>query len=53
MAAGIPYDSDAARGVCGAVTAILHGAANRTSAELAHAVGHSTATTRSGALSCA
>ena len=30
---------DAARGVCGAITALLHGAANLTSAELAAAVG--------------
>lgn len=39
MASGLPYDSDAARGLCGAVTALLHGAANRTSTELAAAVG--------------
>jgi ribonucleoside-diphosphate reductase alpha chain len=39
MAAGLPYDSDAARGLCGAMTALLHGAANLTSAELAAAVG--------------
>jgi ribonucleoside-diphosphate reductase alpha chain len=39
MSAGLPYDSDAARGLCGTVTALLHGAANRTSAELAAAVG--------------
>ena len=39
MAAGLPYDSDAARGLCGAITALLHGAANLTSAELASAVG--------------
>ncbi|MCI0492163.1 MAG: vitamin B12-dependent ribonucleotide reductase [Planctomycetes bacterium] len=39
MTAGVPYDSDAARGVCGAVTAILHGTANLTSTELAEAVG--------------
>jgi ribonucleoside-diphosphate reductase alpha chain len=39
MTAGMPYDSDAGRGVCGAVTAILHGAANLTSAELSEAVG--------------
>ncbi len=39
MAGGLPYDSDAARGVCGAMTALLHGAANLTSAELAEAVG--------------
>ena len=35
MSRGLPYDSDAGRGLCGALTAILHGAANRTSAELA------------------
>ena len=39
MSAGLPYDSDAARGLCGAMTALLHGAANLTSAELAAAVG--------------
>ena len=39
MASGLPYDSDAARGLCGALTALLHGAANLTSAELAGAVG--------------
>jgi ribonucleoside-diphosphate reductase alpha chain len=39
MASGVPYDSDDARGLCGAVTALLHGAACRTSAELAAAVG--------------
>ena len=32
MSNGIAYDSDAGRGVCGAVTALLHGAANLTSA---------------------
>jgi ribonucleoside-diphosphate reductase alpha chain len=39
MADGLAYDSDSGRGLCGAITAILHGAANRTSAELAAAVG--------------
>ena len=39
MTAGMPYDSHEAYGVCGAVTAMLHGAANLTSAELAEAVG--------------
>jgi ribonucleoside-diphosphate reductase alpha chain len=39
MANGLAYDSDAGRGLCGALTAILHGTANRTSAELAAAVG--------------
>jgi len=39
MSSGLPYDSDAARGVCGAITALLHGSGNLTSAELAAAVG--------------
>ena len=39
MSSGMAYDSAAARGLCGAVTAILHGEANRTSSELAAAVG--------------
>jgi ribonucleoside-diphosphate reductase alpha chain len=39
MAGGASYDSDAARGLCGAMTALLHGTANLTSVELAAAVG--------------
>ena len=39
MADGLAYDSDAGRGLCGAITAILHGTANRTSSDLAAAVG--------------
>ncbi len=39
MTSGAAYDSAAARGVCGAMTALLHGAANLASAELAEAVG--------------
>ena len=39
MSDGLPYDSEEARGVCGAITALLHGTANRTSSELAAAVG--------------
>ncbi|WP_168566152.1 vitamin B12-dependent ribonucleotide reductase [Crateriforma spongiae] len=39
MSSGLPYDSDAARGLCGSLTSILHGEANRTSAELAGVVG--------------
>jgi len=39
MAAGLSYDSDEARGLCGAITAILHGAACLTSTELAAVVG--------------
>jgi ribonucleoside-diphosphate reductase alpha chain len=39
MSGGTPYDSDEGRGVCGAITALLHGAANLASAELAEAVG--------------
>ena len=39
MTAGLPYDSDEARGLCAVITAILHGAACHTSTELAAAVG--------------
>jgi ribonucleoside-diphosphate reductase alpha chain len=39
MSNGLPYESEEARGVCGAITALLHGTANRTSSELAAAVG--------------
>jgi len=39
MSSGVAYDSDGARGVCGAMTALLHGAANLASSELAAAVG--------------
>ena len=39
MASGMAYDSQGARGLCGAVTALLHGTACRTSTELAAAVG--------------
>ena len=39
MTLGLPYDSPAGYGICGAITAILHGAANLTSTELARAVG--------------
>ena len=39
MTGGHGYDSDAGRGICGSLTAILHGTAFRTSAELAAAVG--------------
>ncbi|MDO4629355.1 MAG: vitamin B12-dependent ribonucleotide reductase [Planctomycetia bacterium] len=39
MALGLPYDSNEGRGICGAIAAIMHGAANRTSVELANAVG--------------
>jgi ribonucleoside-diphosphate reductase alpha chain len=39
MSSGLSYDSDAARGLCGSITAMLHGTANLTSAELAAAVG--------------
>ncbi len=39
MASGLPYDSDEARGVCGGITALLHGSANLASAELAGVVG--------------
>ncbi len=39
MTRGIPYDSDEGRSVCGSITALLHGEANRTSAEIAGVVG--------------
>ena len=39
MTSGLAYDSDEARGLCGAITALLHGAACHTSTELAAAVG--------------
>jgi ribonucleoside-diphosphate reductase alpha chain len=39
MTSGLPYDSEAARALCGSITALLHGAANLTSTELAAAVG--------------
>ena len=39
MASGKPYDSPEGYGLCGAMTSLLHGAANLTSAELASAVG--------------
>ncbi len=38
MAGGMAYDSDAGRDVCGAITSLLHGAANLASCELAEAV---------------
>ena len=39
MTAGLAYDSDEARGLCGVITALLHGAACLASTELAAAVG--------------
>ncbi len=39
MASGLPYDSEGAYALCGALTSLLHGNANLTSAELAAAVG--------------
>ncbi len=39
MTSGLPYDSDAAYGLCGSLTSLLHGVANRTSAEIAGVVG--------------
>jgi ribonucleoside-diphosphate reductase alpha chain len=39
MTSGLAYDSDAARSMCGSITALLHGAANQTSAEIAGVVG--------------
>ncbi|MDO4587730.1 MAG: vitamin B12-dependent ribonucleotide reductase [Planctomycetia bacterium] len=39
MSMGLPYDSEEANGLCSAITALLTGAAYRTSSELARAVG--------------
>ncbi len=39
MNSGIAYDSEATRGLCGSITALLHGTANLTSAEMAGVVG--------------
>jgi ribonucleoside-diphosphate reductase alpha chain len=39
MTSGVPYDSAPAHSVCGSITALLHGAANLTSAEMAGVVG--------------
>ena len=39
MAEGLPYDSDAARGLCGALTALLNGQAYLTSSHLAAHIG--------------
>ncbi len=39
MTYGLPYDSDASRSLCGSITAIMHGTANYTSAEMAAVVG--------------
>ncbi|MCF3109282.1 vitamin B12-dependent ribonucleotide reductase [Niabella sp. CC-SYL272] len=39
MVSGIPYDSDAARGIAGAITAIMTGVAYATSAEMAANLG--------------
>ncbi len=39
MSNGLPYDSDEARGLCGAITALMHGTAYRTSSEMAAMVG--------------
>lgn len=39
MVSGIPYDSDDARGIAGAITAIMTGISYKTSAEMAKALG--------------
>ncbi|MHB0957996.1 MAG: vitamin B12-dependent ribonucleotide reductase [Pirellulaceae bacterium] len=39
MTSGLPYDSNTAYGLCGSITALLHGVANRTSAELSGVLG--------------
>jgi ribonucleoside-diphosphate reductase alpha chain len=39
MSAGLPYDSEAARGLCGSITALLHASASLASSELAESSG--------------
>ncbi len=39
MVSGIPYDSEEARAIAGAITAIMNGVAYKTSAEMAHYLG--------------
>src|SRR5262249_13061230 len=39
MTSGIPYDSDAGRSICGALTAIMTGVSYATSAEMAEKLG--------------
>ncbi|HUS37843.1 MAG TPA: vitamin B12-dependent ribonucleotide reductase [Pirellulales bacterium] len=39
MTSGHPYDSDESYGICGAITALLHGAGNLASIEMAAALG--------------
>lgn len=39
MTSGVSYDSSEAHSLCGAITALMHGAANLTSAEMAGVVG--------------
>jgi ribonucleoside-diphosphate reductase alpha chain len=39
MTGGHAYDSDVGYGICGAITALLHGAANQTSSEISSVVG--------------
>jgi ribonucleoside-diphosphate reductase alpha chain len=39
MSMGIPYDSDAGRGICGALTSIMHGQAYLTSSRMASFLG--------------
>ena len=39
MVSGIPYDSEKARAIAGAITAIMTGTAYKTSAEMAQALG--------------
>jgi ribonucleoside-diphosphate reductase alpha chain len=39
MTSGVPYDSPTAHGLCGSLTALLHGAGNLASAEMAGVVG--------------
>ena len=53
MSSGIPYDSDAGRAICGALTAIMTGVAYATSAEMAASSAPSRATRRTASTCCA
>ena len=53
MTSGIPYDSDAGRAICGALTAIMTGVSCATSAEMAGSSDRSPATRRTASTCCA
>ena len=53
MSSGIPYDSDAGRAICGALSAIMTGICYKTSAEMAAGSGRSRAIKRTPPTCCA